>query len=220
MTSVSRSPEAAPAGILREVAPKVGGSWTSHDGPADGVLLGKHEGRTRRTSRGLLGDCRLCYPWMGMDVAVDNTRALTDGTGQNGASNRRVPGAARKTSRRRMARERAITALITSPTIMEAAKVVGVDERTVRRWLTEPEFAAAYRAAREKTVEDAVGMLQVGTSEAVQTLRRNLACGIPGVEVKAAEAILSHHARWAELNLLHDRIAALEERQRLIEDLR
>jgi hypothetical protein len=54
----------------------------------------------------------------------------------------------------------------------------------------------------------------------VGALRRSLTCGIPSVAVRAAEAILHHHLRWAEVNLLAGRLAALEERQRLMEELR
>jgi hypothetical protein len=49
-------------------------------------------------------------------------------------------------------REQAIAALLTQPTIAAAAKMAGIGERTLRRWLKLPEFASAYDAARREVV--------------------------------------------------------------------
>ena len=45
-------------------------------------------------------------------------------------------------------KEAAITALLTQRTTDDAARAVGIGSATLRRWLKEAEFAAAYREAR------------------------------------------------------------------------
>ena len=59
--------------------------------------------------------------------------------------------------------------------------------------------------------EGAVGRLQEATSEAVNTLKDNLSCGKPAVEVRAALGILEHAVKAVELYDLEERLAALED---------
>jgi len=111
-------------------------------------------------------------------------------------------------------REAAITALLTCASIGKAAEVTGVSERTLRSWLRDPEFKAAFRAARRQVVEAAVGQLQRATGAAVRTLRRNLSCGKAAVEVRAALGIIEQSIKAVELIDLDDRVAALESAER------
>jgi hypothetical protein len=48
-------------------------------------------------------------------------------------------------------REQAIVALLSEPTLGQAAARCGITERTLRRWLAEDAFQAAYEAARRTT---------------------------------------------------------------------
>ena len=108
--------------------------------------------------------------------------------------------------------EQAIAALFLQPTVVDAARSIGVGESTLRRWLGEPAFCEAYRAARRQAVEVAIGTLQQAGAEAVTTLRRNMSeTTPPAVQVRAAVAILEHAARGVELLDLAERVAALEE---------
>lgn len=111
-------------------------------------------------------------------------------------------------------REAAITALLTCATIGKAAEVAGVSERTLRSWLQQPEFRAAYRTARRQVVEAAVAHLQRASGAAVRTLRRNLSCGKSAVEVRAALGILEQSMKGVELIDLEERMAALEAAER------
>src|SRR5476651_820549 len=86
--------------------------------------------------------------------------------------------------------ESLIAALLTEPTQATAAEKAGVSEATAQRWLRNERFQAAYRLARRAIVEAAVGKLQLVTGEAVEVLRRNLTCGKPAVEIRAAALIL------------------------------
>jgi hypothetical protein len=100
--------------------------------------------------------------------------------------------------------ESAIAALLTAHTHAEAAAATGISESTLQRWLRLPEFVAAYRGARRAAVESAVAQLQLTSGEAVETLRRNLACGNPASEIRAALGIMDHALRGVtEADALH-----------------
>jgi len=109
-------------------------------------------------------------------------------------------------------REFAIAALLKNATLAEAAASVGMSERTLRRWLRDPQFAADHRAAQREALDFAIAGLKQATG--VATLRRNLTAGVPSVEVRAATEILSQTARWQELDELAERVKALEESER------
>lgn len=101
--------------------------------------------------------------------------------------------------------------LLSTRTIADAASSAGVSSRTLERWLAEnDEFVAEYRAARRRVVEGAVSCLQEATTEAVDTLKRNLTCGSPSTEVRAASTILDQAVRAVEIYDLETRLAALE----------
>jgi hypothetical protein len=56
--------------------------------------------------------------------------------------------------------EQAIAALLTRPSIEDAARVAGVSEKTIRRWLQEPQFNARYLQARRDSVHQATARMQ------------------------------------------------------------
>ena len=105
----------------------------------------------------------------------------------------------------------ALAALLSEPTIAQAATRAGIAETTLLRWMAEPEFKARLRAARRSVVEGAVGRLQQVTTQAVDALARNLTCGIPAVEVGAARAILDQSLRAVGLVDLAVRVEQLEQ---------
>ena len=96
--------------------------------------------------------------------------------------------------------ERAILALLSEPTLGAVAKAASISDVTLWRWMKEPDFKARLRDARRAVVEGAIGRLQAAATEAVSTLQRNLSCGTPAVEVRAAATIptpLSESAKSA-----------------------
>ena len=109
----------------------------------------------------------------------------------------------------------ALAALLSEPTIEAAATKAGIGESTLLRWLAEPTFKARYRDARRQVVEAAVGRLQTVATKAVDTLERNLSCGIPAVEVGAAKSVLDQAVKAVELVDLAERIEALEQASEL-----
>jgi hypothetical protein len=105
---------------------------------------------------------------------------------------------------------RLLAALLTEPTIQAAAAEARCPLRTAHRWLVLPAFQEAYRDAQRECIRQATGQLQQATSQAVETLRRNLSCGQPAAEIRAALAILEQAFKATELQDLSARLEALE----------
>ncbi len=111
-----------------------------------------------------------------------------------------------------------IAALLSQPTMADAARAAGVGESTLWRWLQNPDFQAKYKEAQRTVVNSSLGQLQAATSEAVATLRRNLTCGKSGDEIRAAAVILDQSAKYLERYELQERIAQLEGLMKAKED--
>lgn len=116
--------------------------------------------------------------------------------------------------------DQALGALLSEPTIAEAAMKAGVSESTLLRWLADPEFKARYREARHQVVELAVSGLQRAASTAVSVLVTVAedATAPPGARASAARTILDQAFRGMEVIDLAERIEQLEQGQRGDED--
>ena len=108
-------------------------------------------------------------------------------------------------------KQSAISALLTNPTIEKAAQAVGVSEKTLWRWLQLPEFSAAYQQARTEVLEQTISVLHKATGAAVAALVRNLKCGKPAVEVRAALGVLDQTFKAREMLETEARLKAVEE---------
>lgn len=88
-------------------------------------------------------------------------------------------------------REQAILALLSAPTITQAAAICGVGERTLRRWLTEDAtFQAEYEAVRRATFQAAISRIPALTVKAVTTLADLLGTSKPpAVRLGAARTV-------------------------------
>ena len=108
--------------------------------------------------------------------------------------------------------EAAIVALVSQPTIKDAANAAGVNEATIFRWLQLKEFQEAYRVVRRESVKQAVARLQQATSQAVDTLSDVMsnATTFPAARVSAAKAILDFAMKAVELEDLAERVSELE----------
>lgn len=109
--------------------------------------------------------------------------------------------------------ERAIAALINQPTILKAAQSIGVGERTLHRWMRQPEFVREYRRTRRETFAQAIGVAQRFAPLAVATLGQIMSDPKAGnaARVSAASMILKFSRESLELDDLAERIEALEE---------
>ena len=107
-------------------------------------------------------------------------------------------------------KEKALVALLNSPSIVEAANSSGLSEETFYRYLKDNDFKSDYRAAKRQTVEAAITRIQQLTGEAVETLQRNLTCENPAVEVRAAQAILDSAIKGVEIDDILERLEVIE----------
>lgn len=96
----------------------------------------------------------------------------------------------RKCPMKNVNREKALSALLETATITEAARKGGLNEKTLRRYLEGAEFRAEYRTARQRVFEQNIFRLQSLNNAAVETLQRNLNCENPSVEVRAAQIVI------------------------------
>jgi hypothetical protein len=101
--------------------------------------------------------------------------------------------------------EQAVAALLECPSVEAAAKQAGVSYSTLKRWLHDPSFAAAYRCARRELLDVAVGRIQAATGTAVDALMAVARDEAKDADrVRAAAALLEHAWRGAErADLLH-----------------
>ena len=108
---------------------------------------------------------------------------------------------------------RAIEALLTARSVVQAAELANVSARTLFRWLSDADFKAAYQAASRARLDTAVGKLRALAHDAVETLRTGLAAEAEPVRVRAAVAVLDFAIK-ADLDELRGRIEALEALER------
>ena len=121
---------------------------------------------------------------------------------------------AKKLSRTQLS---AIPHLAAGNSIRATADTIGVSERSIRRWLRQPEFAAALREAEKEVWNATVRKLRALGEKAVNTLGRVLEDpgATPSARIQAARAILDGIAKaeaLSRLQDLEDRVRALEER--------
>lgn len=112
--------------------------------------------------------------------------------------------------------EKAILCLLHEPTVNKAAVTAGVGERSLYRWLDEPEFAAAYRKARRQAFSQAIAMTQRYAPMAVQILAKVASdpSASMSARVSAAVALLKYGRESIELDDLAARVEQLEGEQR------
>ncbi len=117
-----------------------------------------------------------------------------------------------KTSNFERKKELALSALLTESTLQNAAKIAGVSEVTLYRWLKDKDFSEAYRELRREAVEQAKTRLQQISCKAVETLKSIMEDNkTPAtVRVSAAKSILEMAFKAVELDDINRRIEELE----------
>lgn len=108
---------------------------------------------------------------------------------------------------------RGIAALMESPSIEHAARVVGVSERCMLMWLNKPIFQRALRQAGQDLIDQAVRRLSALSDTAIDTLAHAMQDteAPPATRVRAADVVLSRLMNLKELGDLEARVAKLEE---------
>jgi DNA-binding transcriptional MerR regulator len=106
--------------------------------------------------------------------------------------------------------EQALAALLATPTITAAAGRCGLNERTIRRYLEEPEFERRYTEARDHLLDQSIFALQKLGVAAVAVLGRNFEAENRHVQIRAAKTVLDTMLRGVELVEIQERLQALE----------
>ena len=109
-------------------------------------------------------------------------------------------------------KERAISAMLSQPSVALAAESVGIGERTLWRWLQLDDFKTAYREARSQLVSQAIALVQSGMSSAVRTLQDIMSDkdAPASARVSAAKTMLDMGLKGIEIEDLEFRISQLE----------
>ena len=110
---------------------------------------------------------------------------------------------------------KAVIALLNSATIRAAALACGLCEKTVSRYLADPDFRAELRKRQDEALAAATAALSGLAGEAVGTLAGVMGDdeASPAAKVRAAAVILAERRKVAELDDLAERVAALEQAQ-------
>ena len=108
--------------------------------------------------------------------------------------------------------ELALQAVISHPTLKEAALAAGVSETTLWRYMQDEQFSARLREARRDAVGHAVIRLQRSTSDAVTVLRDLMMKedAPPSARITAARTVLDYAFHVVEMDELQTRIDELE----------
>jgi hypothetical protein len=107
---------------------------------------------------------------------------------------------------------RAIAALLSTKSVIEAASTAGVGERTLRRWLTQYHFVTALRQAEGAMLDAATRRLLAMQDDALDTLLgliEDLEAD-DNTRLRAALGILGHVLRLRKVRDIEDRLSALE----------
>ena len=113
-------------------------------------------------------------------------------------------------------REQAIVALLSAPTIVDAAARVGIGESTLRGWLSnDPVFQAEFAAARQATFQAAISRIPALTGRAVDTLAALLGDKEPpAVRLGAARAVTDIGLHQHDAETIMRKLDEIEARQR------
>ncbi len=107
---------------------------------------------------------------------------------------------------------KAVEALLSTGEVTSAAQQLGINRATLYRWLGEPAFVEAVRAAEAQALDDLSRMLVRLGRTAAGTLAKAMsdAATPMTVKVRAADATLGRLLQLRELATLEARVAELE----------
>ena len=109
---------------------------------------------------------------------------------------------------------RALSALLTEPSIAKAAAACKLSERTLYNYLADAGFKAELRARQDRAINAATAALAGLAGNAIDALRGVLtdADATASARTRAALGILDQAQKLTKFADLEDRIAALEEK--------
>ena len=113
---------------------------------------------------------------------------------------------------RKVSREVAITALVSNPNIKEAAAKCGISEKTLHRWLNEPDFAVQLAEAQRGVTRRVMRSVISRTERAVEVLDDVMTdiTNAAHARVSAAKTVLEFSMKAIEIEEILDRLEKLE----------
>lgn len=110
--------------------------------------------------------------------------------------------------------KRALAALLSSRTIADAAAKCDLSERTIYKYLTDPDFRDELRQQQDRLLAAAVASLAGLAGKAVATLEKIMDCDESPEQARnrAALGVLDQLRKMSQQLLLEDRVADLEAR--------
>lgn len=105
---------------------------------------------------------------------------------------------------------RAISALLTSKTFEEAARLTDVTTRTLREWMKIPEFSIELQRQEDELTDEIRRRLASGTSKALQALEGVITEGNDANKRQAAAAWIDFNLKYSDRNI-EARLTALEQ---------
>ena len=108
--------------------------------------------------------------------------------------------------------ERALSALLTSKTKLEAAEKAGITDRTMRRYFENPEFCQRYREAFAGVIESATRQAQQNLTLAISTLTEIMgnADEQATARIQAARSTLEYALKLTEQTDILEQLRELE----------
>lgn len=112
--------------------------------------------------------------------------------------------------------ERALAALVSNPTIKAAAAAAGIDYRTMRRYMDDPDFMTEYRHITTEMLQDARMRSQQLLNPALEALAEIFtnAEAKDSDRIAAARGILEWGTKLTELTDIAERVEMLENEHR------
>jgi hypothetical protein len=106
---------------------------------------------------------------------------------------------------------KAVVAILAAKSLTDAAARAQVDRKTLQRWMKQPAFRAAVRAAESDMIEEATRRLGAVANDAIAALAAVIrGKAKPGDKTRAANVVLSRLLQWRELTVLEAEISDLE----------
>ena len=109
--------------------------------------------------------------------------------------------------------EQFIAALIAGHTIVVAAKVAGISERTAHNWLNQPAFKRVYEAAKQAIFDEELNGLRESKKLIREMLLKHINAEIEVThtsQLQAAKLLLDHYVVAGEIAELNEKMDAIQ----------
>ena len=101
---------------------------------------------------------------------------------------------------------RAVIAIVTSDSMVEACQIAGVAERTIRRWITQEAFRAELAKIENDMLERATGRLTALQERAIRALQGCLESQNESIRLRACHTVLDYSMRYREQYRIETRL--------------